>query len=272
MACSLARGRIWTIHLNPLQFYATLELIIAVTAACSRCPVLLRPRAVYIGLGGTVVLGMGFGTVLRLILSALVLAVPTLAMGGTLPAAARAAETDEDKARRNMALLYGVNTLGAVTGCMLATFFFLEIFGTHRTLYLASLVNILVAMVARSLARGMAVPQEAPAPTGGGTEEASAPVGFTLTAAGIVGFAFLLMELVWYRMLGPLLGGTVFTFGLILAVALLGIGIGGTLYAVFRQGRPATLSGFAGTSPCWRPSPSRSRWPSGTGSPSLRCS
>ena len=36
------------------------------------------------------------------------------------------------------------------------------------------------------------------------------------------------MELVWYRMLGPLLGGTVFTFGIILAVALLGIGLGGT--------------------------------------------
>ena len=35
------------------------------------------------------------------------------------------------------------------------------------------------------------------------------------------------MELVWYRMLAPLLGGSSYTFGLILAVALLGIGIGG---------------------------------------------
>ena len=43
-------------------------------------------------------------------------------------------------------------------------------------------------------------------------------------AAALVGFAFLLMELVWYRMLGPLLGGSSYTFGLILAVALLGIG------------------------------------------------
>jgi MFS family permease len=66
-------------------------------------------------------------------------------------------------------------------------------------------------------------------------------------AAGLVGFAFFLMELVWYRMLGPLLGGTVFSFGLILAVALLGIGIGGTCYALFGQGRPATLRAFAYT-------------------------
>jgi ubiquinol-cytochrome c reductase iron-sulfur subunit len=47
----------------------------------------------------------------------------------------------------------------------------------------------------------------------------------------VVGFAFLLMELVWYRMLAPLLGGTTFTFGLILAIALLGIGLGAVHWA-----------------------------------------
>ena len=49
----------------------------------------------------------------------------------------------------------------------------------------------------------------------------------TTQSAAVVGYAFFLMELVWYRMLGPILGGTTFTLGLILAVALGGIGIGG---------------------------------------------
>ncbi|RKG96318.1 spermidine synthase [Corallococcus carmarthensis] len=71
------------------------------------------------------------------------------------------------------------------------------------------------------------------------------PRGFVLVAAAVVGFAFLLMELVWYRMLGPILGGTTFTFGLILALALLGIGLGGTAYSVFFRHRRATLQGFA---------------------------
>jgi len=53
------------------------------------------------------------------------------------------------------------------------------------------------------------------------------------------------MELVWYRLLGPLLGGSVFTFGLVLAVALAGIGIGGLLYSLIGRDRPASLSGFA---------------------------
>ena len=52
------------------------------------------------------------------------------------------------------------------------------------------------------------------------------------------------MELVWYRMLSPILGGSSYTFGLILAVALVGIGVGGLLYARFHD-RPATVATFA---------------------------
>ncbi|HKF43426.1 MAG TPA: fused MFS/spermidine synthase, partial [Thermoanaerobaculia bacterium] len=54
------------------------------------------------------------------------------------------------------------------------------------------------------------------------------------------------MELVWYRMLAPLLGGSTYTFGLILAVALVGIGAGSAAYSLSRRGT-ATLSGFAAT-------------------------
>ena len=55
---------------------------------------------------------------------------------------------------------------------------------------------------------------------------AAAPLPLVLAAAALVGFAFFLMELVWYRLLAPLLGGTTYTFGIILLVALAGIGRG----------------------------------------------
>src|SRR5262249_42048217 len=64
-------------------------------------------------------------------------------------------------------------------------------------------------------------------------------------AAGLVGAAFFGMELVWYRMLVPLLGGSVYTFGIVLAVALFGIGAGGWAYAVGRRQRRAVLGAFA---------------------------
>jgi len=68
---------------------------------------------------------------------------------------------------------------------------------------------------------------------------------FVLVAAAIVGFAFFLMELVWYRMLGPILGGTVYTFGLVLAVALAGIALGGLAYPFVVGRRGPSLTAFA---------------------------
>jgi spermidine synthase len=228
---------------SPLGFYAQLEAGIAATVALS--PGLLwLVREVYQALGGSVVLGLGAGTALRLLLATLVLAVPTLLMGGTLPAAARAIETDEDARRRGVALLYGVNTLGAVVGSFVATFLLLEVMGTRLTLWLACLLNLAVAVSARAVARSL--PAGAPQPARA-VEGRAAPAGFVFAAAGLVGFAFFLMELVWYRMLGPVLGGSVFTFGLILTVALLGIGLGGYFYSIVGHDRPARLSGFAWT-------------------------
>jgi spermidine synthase len=233
---------------RPLGLYANLELLIC--AATAVTPLLVDlARALYVGLGGTVALGLGLGTVVRLVLSALVLAGPTLLMGGTLPAAARAAETAEDVRRRSLAVLYGLNTLGAVAGAVASTFFLFEVFGTRTTLWLACLLNVLVALVARSVARSLpgneASVETAEAPAAGSAPVAVPPRAFVLGAAALVGFAFFLMELVWYRMLGPLLGGSTFTFGLILAVALVGIGLGGAAYAAWGQQRPATLHGFA---------------------------
>src|SRR5438034_6542686 len=125
---------------HPLAFYGALELAIAACAAAT--PWLLwLVRLAYVAAGGSLRLGILGGTLARLLLSALVLAVPTVLMGGTLPAAARAVETDEDTGRRLLALLYGSNTLGAVAGTLLSTFYLLEKLGTRETLWASCAVN-----------------------------------------------------------------------------------------------------------------------------------
>lgn len=254
-AGGLALGRRADAHPRPLAFYAALEALVAVSAAAT--PLLVwAVRGAYVAAGGSVSLGPALATAARLLLSSLVLGLPTFLMGGTLPAAAKAVASRSDPGRRSLALLYGANTAGALTGVVVSTFFAFEVYGTRLTLWLACLVNLIVAVLARGLARRCASQPEEPAanvagtrgdvaPGGVGAVPPAAPVGLVLTASAITGFAFLLMEMVWYRMLGPLLGGTVFTFGLILAVALLGIGVGGIAYAYFGHGRRATLSGFA---------------------------
>ena len=261
-------------HARPLLLYATLEGIVAVSAALS--PLLLMgARAIYLAGGGSPLLGTTAATVLRLALSTLVLAVPTVAMGGTLPAAARAVTRATDTRRQDLAALYAINTLGAVAGCLLSTFVLLEIFGTRQTLWLAAAINLLVAMVARQMDRTWSgelvpdtvpdmgpgtVPDTVPDPVSDTVNSMTLPAApalpadpaptaasqvFLLVASGTVGFAFFLLEIVWYRLLAPLLGGSVFTFGLVLAIALIGIGVGGLLYALVSDDRPATLAGFA---------------------------
>ena len=234
---------------KPLEFYGRLELFIAIGAACS--PLLIwAARHLYIAAGGTQAIGMTVGTIVRLILAAIILAVPTFLMGGTLPAAARAAVAPDDTSRRSIGLLYGLNTLGAVTGAVAATFLLLEIFGNRLTLWLAAAVNVAVALIALRISKSTAEPQAAAKPARKNEPldreaEIKANPTFAFAAAWLVGFAFFLMELVWYRMLGPLLGGSTFSFGLILAMALLGIGLGGAAYAFFGLRRSASLQFFA---------------------------
>src|SRR5437773_2579052 len=129
---------------NPLRFYAVLEALVALTAITT--PALLDlARRIYLSSGGTVVLGQRGGTAIRLLLAGLVLSAPTFIAGGTLGAAARAVEHAGDRRRRTTAMLYGWNTLGAVVGCLAATFWLFESGGTLLTVRLAPTPTLLVA-------------------------------------------------------------------------------------------------------------------------------
>ena len=230
---------------RPLKFYAHLEFLIAAAAALS--PLLLfLVRAAYLWLGGSATLGNGLATLLRLVLSALVLGPATFLMGGTLPAAARAIETDLDEGRRRLAFVYAANTLGAVIGVLLATFFLLEEIGNKNTLWLGCLANAVIASAALVVSRfgRHTAKQPVACHENSGVKNQVAPLSLVLGAAAITGFVFLLMELVWYRMMTPLLGGTTFTFGLILATALFGIGLGGWAYTWFYRERRPTIRDF----------------------------
>ena len=233
---------------RPLGLYGALELGAALLAALS--PFFLwLVRTAYVEFGGSARLGLFGGTALRIALCALVLGGPTLLMGGAMPAAVAAVEVDEDVGRRRLAMLYGLNTLGAVVGCLLADFVLLEALGTRKALWCATALGASVALCALAWSRrAPAVHTSDRRADDRADANVGAAPGFVLFAAGVVGFAFFLMELVWYRMLGPLLGGTVFSFGIILALALLGIGLGSSFHGFLesRAGSPATLLGFAG--------------------------
>ena len=229
---------------RPLRFYAKLELMIAVSAALTPALIWLM-RQIYLALGGTLTMGLGLGTLIRLLMSVLVLGLPTFLMGGTLPALARAVVGQEDTNRRPVALLYGINTLGAVMGTAAATFYFFEAWGNRLTLALAAAFNVWVALRAFQISKDLpAIELSEPKPEE--DQAQAAPPPFVFAASAIAGFAFLLMEMVWYRMLCSLLGASTFTFGLILAIALFGIGLGGLIYWAWASEGSCTRRGSGG--------------------------
>jgi spermidine synthase len=244
-------------HPSPLRLYGLLEVGVAAGALAS--PLLFAAiRRLYFATGGEAALGQTGALAIRLVLSTLVLALPTFLMGGTLPAAAKEAEPLGGGNRRNTALLYGVNAIGALCGVVATTFFLLERFGTRATVLSAATLNLVVGATALLIASR----QQRRSPDADvllesgdhqrereklGRSEAGAPPVFVFVAAAITGFVFFLMEIVWYRMLSPLLGGTTYSFGLILATVLAGIGVGGA-FASFLGGRfRPTVRLFAAT-------------------------
>ncbi len=94
---------------RPLFFYGNLELIVALSAALT--PLLASFAAqIYYALGGSRALGAVGATAVRLVLAALVMGPATVAMGGTLPAMARAVETSNDESRERLSVLYAINS------------------------------------------------------------------------------------------------------------------------------------------------------------------
>ena len=145
-------------------------------------------------------------------------------MGATLPAIARWVEATP----RGVAWLgffYGGNTLGAVLGSLLAGFYVLRIHDVGVATYAAVALNAVVAGLALFLAgRTVYTPatptEDVPAP------ETAPGVWAVFVAIAISGATALGAKVVWTRLLTLNFGGTTYTFSLILAAFLAGIGLG----------------------------------------------
>ncbi len=236
---------------KPLKVYAILELGIALTALLSPWLIDLS-RQLYTSLGGQATLGFWPATLVRLALASVVLLIPTMLMGGTLPVAAKAATSRKDIHRKSLAIVYGFNTLGAVVGTLLTTFLLLENLGITYSLFFAVVMNLGVSTLAWSLSSRYETPIDEPSGSAERSPVASESSSldpqfpdipssqidawlnpstlFIYFSAATLGFVFFVMEQIWFRMLAPLLGGTTYTFGIILSVALLGIGLGSLIH------------------------------------------
>ncbi len=218
-----------------LWIYGGLELLVGIY--CLFIPNLFALLTQsYVALYHRLHLGPAALTGVRFGLAALVILIPTVLMGGTLPAMARYVAFGRRDFAPDVSRLYGWNTLGAAVGTLASTYLLMPYLGVRGAIGLACGVNFAIFLsVALSGFRSHPAPlpeaavQGNPEPTG----EASPRGTFTVLVVGgfLCGAVALAYEVIWTHVLAFLIGNTVYAFGVMLFTFLCGLGIGAQVVA-----------------------------------------
>lgn len=200
--------------------YAVAEAVAALFALGTG-PALAFLTPLAAALGPAPLEGWGLPLAGRFAVAGLFLALPTVALGVTLPVMVeRAARSGALQAR--VAQLYAANTLGAMAGVVVTAYLALPNLGEKGTLAAAATVGLGVAVTA-----WLAEPR-LPRAAAAEPHERIAWSAWLVWPA-LFGFVALAAELVWTRILLLHLGSRVYAFAVILAVYLLGLSLGSFL-------------------------------------------
>lgn len=228
---------------NPLRLYAGLELGIALTAllyfVVMRMFHALYPVVFQSVHSDAWLLGI------RFLLALLLIFPPAFCMGGTIPVMGQHAIRLPARFGSTAALLYGVNTLGATLGALLAGFFMPLWFGFRMTCWIAIGLTLLVAALSLMASRRAGASMQdadppGPSPLAGPQAGARAAPRVERVALWAVcflsGFGVLALEVLWTRMFSLVLENSVYTYAAILVVVLFGLS-GGSMISSLLAGR-----------------------------------
>jgi len=221
---------------RPLVVFGVAEILIGVSA-------LLTPLALdaatglyarlYPMTGGS----LPILTAARLVTGFVVLLVPTVLMGMTLPVLSASTLVRGSSFGTRVSALYAINTAGAVTGAVLTGFYLIGAIGIQNSFLLGASINVAVGILSLILATRV---DETVAPTGAGAAAVFPSKGrppwtphprVVAAVVGISGLVALALEIVWFRTLVQYLAATTYAFTTMLATVLAGIAIGGALAA-----------------------------------------
>ncbi|HEU4786745.1 MAG TPA: fused MFS/spermidine synthase, partial [Gemmatimonadaceae bacterium] len=236
---SVLLPRFVTPERHPLRVYALLEAGIGVLGL-----IVLGAVPLMGGIYTATAMGGLAGILWRGVLCAICLLPPTLLMGATLPAVARWVETTPAGVSW-IGFLYGSNIAGSVFGSLLAGFYLLRVHDMVTATIVAAAINFGVAAVGLALSRRTA---HVAMVERGGADDTPKIAGSRAVyiAIGLSGLSALGAEVVWTRLLSLMLGASVYTFSIILAVFLIGLGIGsGAGSAVSRGRSPRAALGWS---------------------------
>ncbi len=217
---------------NPLRIYGMLEISIGIF--CLVVPFLfdlaIPMYRMLVKVGGG---SLGVLTIVRVLVSAIILIIPTTCMGATLPILAKSFVRREGEIGSNVAYLYGFNTIGAFLGCAGAGFLLLPALGLKGSIWLAVIFNILVGTnalllsgISKKKLRNESVKQKKPKKSISVKTSIQLDKKILLALYGFSGLSAMAFQVAWTRALILSLGSSTYAFSAIVACFIFGLAIG----------------------------------------------
>lgn len=172
------------------------------------------------------------------IFSLLLLLVPTMLMGATLPLLVEHLVRFSGRVGYSVATLYFVNTFGSAAACCLCATFLLRDFGQSGSVSIAAIANTLVGAIAflygRSKKTREAENRVSPPAAAG---QSGISLRAAMLIAGLSGFIALGFEIAWFRVFSLAASDRAPAFALLLSTYLAGIAAGSYLTEKLTEGR-----------------------------------
>jgi len=221
---------------QPFRFYAVLEIGIA-AAGVAATIALAHAAPLFAALESHAGPAAWF-------LPFLLVGLPAVLMGGTVPVMIRAVRADAAGVARTGGTLYATNTTGAIAGALLAPFVLIPSLGITGAALAAVGLNAVAAAVALVLSRGDGAAQAfrpadaTPTPDRRAIRSAARATDAVVTDRSvalrlyaIAGAIALGYEVIWSQAIVQFISTRVFAFAIVLATYLAGLAIGSALYA-----------------------------------------
>jgi spermidine synthase len=247
-------GKLSTHTKSPVRIYAILEIIIGLYALAF--PRMLEGiELVYASMYSSICHNFTILVLVKSLLACSLLLLPTVLMGGTLPILARHFVKKIPTVGSQTGLIYGLNTLGAAMGSLLAGYIFLHSLGVSKTNILAGLINLAIGVLAWRISGRTPDSNTALLEEGGSQRPdkkliKDAPeaglIPLIMVCFGISGFVSISYEIVWLRYLLLYLRDTSYLYSGIITIFIFGLAAGSFLFRrlVNRARHPLALFGF----------------------------
>lgn len=217
---------------SPLKWYAIFEATIGIYALAT--PMLFElVEHFYVYLAIDIRPDATILTFYRVTLGMVVLGIPTLLMGTTLPIMFKFLRNYLPDTGRIISRLYTANIMGAALGALTGAYFVLPNLGILSSTRLAALLSLMIALYTLDRLKNNFIHKNKinPAKDNNHTVPISPHLGITaLLVVTIGGIVTLALEIANMHMLAIIAGNSVYAFGLMLATFLLGLGLGSIFY------------------------------------------